>query len=81
MNLLEASIYFLFHFQCSDDEAESAVTVASEDCLQLHVFLLVPMREKNDIINGVGTVVESKCSDLKNVEIKLKHDDPWGHSN
>lgn len=72
MNLLEGSIYFLFHSQCFGypDEAESPVTVPSVDCSQLHAFLLVTMRAKNEIMNCIDAVVKSKYSDLKNLEIK-----------
>lgn len=83
MDLLEATIYFLFHSQCFGypEEDESVVTVPSVDYSQLHAFLLVTMRGKYEIMNCIDMVLESKYSDLKNLEITLKHDDVQGHSN
>lgn len=82
MNLLEASVYFLFHSQSFGypDEAESAITVPSVDYSQLHAFPLVTMKGENEVMDCMDAVVRSKYSDLKNLEIKLKRD-PWGHSN
>lgn len=33
------------------------------------------------IMNCIDTVIKSKYSEFERLEIKLKYDDTWGHSN